>query len=74
MITNPLIIAGGVELGLVLFTMILLLQPKFIFREVGHSRTKSVSTWSGMVLLCMTFCWSVIFGAVLFLNHLVIRL
>ena len=56
----------AVELLLVTISSILLAQPEIIFAK--HSqRLRTAASWSGMVFLCLTFCWSVILGVVIFL-------
>jgi hypothetical protein len=56
-----------VETGLVLLTCFLVVQPESVFRGVSGEIRRSVG-FAGMVSLCLTFCWSVIFGCVLALN------
>lgn len=34
------------------------------FSTLGWSSGRSFRQWTGMVLLCLTFCWSVILGCV----------
>jgi hypothetical protein len=62
-----------IESALVGLTALLLLQPEGLFR--GHSPAlRAAVRGGGLVLLCLTFCWSVIFGAVMALNHMTIQL
>lgn len=58
---RPVIFALLVECVLILFTLLMLIQPKFAFHRVPDRVTKMAMT-SGLVLLCLTFCWSVICG------------
>ncbi len=62
-----------IESALVISSLILLVQPRFVFR-LQTPRSKYVATYSGMVILCLTFCWSVIFGCFLALQDLTVRL
>ena len=64
-------IAMFMESLLVSVTALLLLQPKAVFTS---PKAMKVATWSGLVLLCITFCWSVVVGCILYLNQMVIRL
>ncbi len=66
------IFATLVETGLVLLTCLLVVQPESVFRGVASEIRRSVS-FAGMVSLCLTFCWSVIFGCVLALNDLTLK-
>jgi heme/copper-type cytochrome/quinol oxidase subunit 4 len=56
-LAQPLLI----EAALILATLNFLVQPHFFFPFRSRS-ARAVGTWSGMLLLCITFCWSVIFG------------
>lgn len=69
--TEQVILAKAIEIILMVMTSILLIQPKVIFRV---SKPRPVFTWGGMLLLCITFCWSVVFGAILFMNDLTIKI
>ena len=39
------------------------------FIVLSKADAKSFMHWAGMVLLCLTFCWSVILGCVLCVEH-----
>ena len=62
-----------IEMILVVSTTILLAQPKFLFRASSDT-VKSVAQWGGMLLLCATFCWSVIVGIAVTMNGLILSL
>lgn len=62
-----------VELGLIFVTTLFLTQPGFIF-PVRSDRTRIALTMSGYLLLCITFCWSVILGSVLTLTEFASRI
>ena len=57
-----------IEFGLMLSTLFFLIQPNFIFKRI-HERTRIALTMSGLIMLCVTFCWSVIFGCILTLHR-----
>lgn len=60
--------------GCLLFsTLLLLIQPRLFF-NLESEKTRQVLTMSGLFLLCITFCWSVIFGCVLALHQLTFQL
>ena len=44
------------------------------FALLSISGAKAFYRWAGTVLLCLTFCWSVILGCVLALNGLTFTL
>ncbi|MCM2324189.1 MAG: hypothetical protein NDJ90_13095 [Oligoflexia bacterium] len=62
-----------IEVFLILLTLLLLLQPAWIFRTQSD-RGRVFTTLSGWVFLCVTFCWSVVFGCVVALNRLTFQL
>jgi hypothetical protein len=63
-----------VEAVLVAFTVFALVQP-FAFMKPKQTERRTVGLQMvGLVLLCITFCWSVIFGCVLALNEITFRL
>jgi hypothetical protein len=58
-----------VELAFISLTAYLLTRPK----KMIQGQTLSVPSffqWTGMFFLCVTFCWSVVFGIVLAMNDL----
>jgi hypothetical protein len=66
---NTLIFSLGVELALIIATTLLLIPPKAVFR-VKLDRIRPGLRWGGIVFLCLTFCWSIVVGIVLSMNHL----
>jgi hypothetical protein len=70
---NQLLFALLVEAALITLTMILLLQPRPFFTPAAD-RSRNLATMSGLFVLCITFCWSVIFGCVLALHQLTFRI
>ena len=69
---SQIIMAGGIEIFFVFLTCLFLMKPRWAFGEVAR-KADTVLTWVGMCLLCLTFCWSVTLGCVLYLNDIVIR-
>lgn len=57
-----------IETALILLTLLLLTQPKLMF-GTQSARIRSMANAGGMILLCLTFIWSVIFGCVLAINR-----
>ena len=70
---KQLIFALFIEVCLIVLTSLLLMRPTLIFTNPAL-RVSEVSRIGGMVLLCTTFCWSVVLGALLTLSSIVIRL
>ena len=66
-------IALAIEGLLLMGTCILLLQPIFVFNK-SSQRARSVATWGGVALLCVTFCWSFLLGSILALNEITLRI
>lgn len=62
-----------IEATLIALTTLLLTQPRPFF-ALDSARSKSVATTGGFVLLCLTFCWSVIVGCILTLNGFTFKL
>ncbi|MCM2280152.1 MAG: hypothetical protein NDJ89_18945 [Oligoflexia bacterium] len=60
------VVAFLIELFLVALTIVLILRAR-----AGKSRIASATGW---VMLCVTFCWSVVFGCIVALNRLTFRL
>ena len=58
-----------IEASFVLLTTFLLAQPELVFGNVS-TRMRSVVTGAGFISLCLTFCWSVIFGCVLTIHQI----
>jgi hypothetical protein len=67
-----LIFATVTEIAMVLMSCLLVVQPESIFSGSSQG-TRRAATYAGLVTLCLTFCWSVIFGIVLALNNLALR-
>jgi len=44
------------------------------FAFLNAPRTRAALQWAGMIMLCLTFCWSVIFGCVLALTNSSLRI
>lgn len=44
------------------------------FIVLNKADSKSFMRWAGMILLCLTFCWSVILGCVYALNTAIFSL
>ena len=44
------------------------------FVLLNRSRNNKAVAWAGMVALCLTFCWSVIFGCVMALSEITYRI
>lgn len=61
------------ESGLITLTTLLLAQPKVMF-ATRSERARSLAFSGGLLFLCLTFCWSVIFGCVLYLNDISFRI
>lgn len=70
---STVIFSLAIELALILLTLLLLIQPKAFFRK-KHDKPYTLLHWVGIVLLCLTFCWSVIVGIVLSMNELSFRI
>ncbi len=73
--SKPVMYALAVETILLLATFLSLVQPEWLARSSGSGEAGSQPTlWLrfvgslGVVFLSLTFCWSVILGAVLVLN------
>ncbi len=66
-------LAFMVEFFMILLTCTLLMQPRSMFGAVSQRMSSAVMA-GGFVLLCLTFCWSVILGAVLALNDMTLRI
>jgi hypothetical protein len=54
-----------------------LIEALFMLLSVmilDRAKSRSWLQWTGMVLLCLTFCWSVILGCVIALNNTTLTL
>lgn len=67
--SQQLVIGITIEAVLILVTTFLLTQPA-IFFPANSQRVSSFATAGGLVFLCFTFMWSVIFGAILSMNQI----
>lgn len=61
-----------IESALIVLTTFLLTQPEVVFRGVS-ARLRSATTFAGLITLCVTFCWSVIFGCILTIHQFSLR-
>jgi hypothetical protein len=59
-------------MAMVLLTCLLVVQPESVFKNVSD-QARQAYLYAGMISLCLTFCWSVIFGIVLTINNLLLR-
>jgi hypothetical protein len=62
-----------VEAVLIVLTTFCFLRPQALLRLKTNHLNKFFR-WSGIFLLILTFCWSIIFGIVLGMNDLTIRI
>lgn len=69
---KQVIFALIIECLMIILTTVFLAQPQTIFNNQSE-RAKSIVRIGGFFLLCLTFCWSVVFGTVLALNSIFIR-
>jgi hypothetical protein len=51
---------------------IALITSTYLF--LGAPRERPVLQWAGVVMMGITFCWSVIFGCVLTINNLTLSI
>jgi hypothetical protein len=56
-----------IELALIALTLLLLIQPARLFKP-NALKFRKAANWTGLILLCLTFCWSVVVGIVLTMN------
>jgi len=62
-----------IEAVLMTLTVVLLVQPQFVVKPKSK-KTADVMTYFGFGCLSLTFCWSFVFGCVLAVNQLSIRI
>jgi hypothetical protein len=76
---SSVIIAFCVESTLIALTIVMWLQPAFLFRQRkgpgggaahGHSKQRLLLRWAAVFLLGLTFLWSVLFGIVLSIHEI----
>jgi hypothetical protein len=70
---KQVVVSLWIEIAMITVTMILLVQPRMFF-PFRSTRARLIGNWGGMMLLCMTFCWSVILGCILALNDMTFQL
>ncbi len=70
---KQVLFALSIESILLAMTILFLVQPLSLTRFGTPNRAR-VFRMGGMVLLCLTFCWSVVFGCILALNEMTLRL
>jgi hypothetical protein len=70
---KQVIFALLIQCALIVMTTTLLAQPRIIFSDQSN-KVRSIARGGGWVLLCITFCWSVVFGVILSLNAITIRI
>lgn len=59
--------------GLLVFaTLLLLVHPRLILFS-SSDQAKKMGMIGGLFCLCLTFCWSVVFGAVLVIHQIPFR-
>jgi len=73
MIPKQLILAMLIEAALITATSILLLQPKVVFHGQSERFRSMALTW-GLMLLSITFIWSVVFGSLISLHRFSFRI
>ncbi len=65
--SHHVVIALLIESALIAVTTILLAKPRFVFANPSPN-VRTVTTVAGMIMLCVLFMWSVVFGCVLSIN------
>ncbi len=66
-LSHQIFVSFLIELVMILATLVLLDVPNLAIRFRSPGAQAAVRG-AGMVMLCLTFCWSVILGCVLALN------
>ena len=72
-ISPQVLFATSVEGFLVVLSCLLVVQPESVFGRRSRG-VRLAASYAGWIALCLTFCWSVIFGCVLVLNDLTLRI
>jgi hypothetical protein len=72
-LSHQIFVAVFIELVMIFLTLLLLDVPNLAFRFRSPGAQSAVRG-AGMIMLCLTFCWSVILGCVLALNSGTYRL
>lgn len=70
---RPVMVGVLVESALILATLLLLIQPRILVSSAATERWRSWLSKMGYLFLCMTFCWSVVFGCILALHDLTLQ-
>jgi hypothetical protein len=63
-VTEQIKIAAAIEIFFIVSSFFLLSKPG----------TKVAYHWAGTVMLCLTFCWSVILGCIFALNAITVQI
>ncbi len=71
--SSPVGFSVFIEIMMIGLSTLLLTQPKFFFRLASPKMTR-VLTWVGLIVLVLTFCWSVVLGIVFAMNDMTFRL
>lgn len=66
-------LAFAVNFVLILGTLLMLVQPEFVFRGFRDKSRFLVRT-AGMFMLCLTFCWSFVLGCLITIVRLQISI
>lgn len=72
-LSHQVFVAGVIEIGMILVTLTFLDVPNFLLPFKSPS-ARSAIKGGGLIMLCLTFCWSVVLGCVLALNSGTYRL
>lgn len=67
--SKQMLFACVLEGWLMILTVLMLTQPSFLFRFKSDQARNTV-TISGALLLCLTFCWSVVLGCMIAFHKL----
>ncbi len=70
---NTVFLSLVVESVFIVLTNLFLVQPKIIFGQ-NSQKARPWLKWVGLVLLSITFCWSIVVGIVLSINEMTFRL
>lgn len=71
--SNQLLLSLAIEGALILVTLLFLVQPESLIRFRSDRGKAAARIW-GLVLLCITFCWSVVLGCVYAIQSITMRL
>lgn len=70
---NQVVFAMAVETAMIIVTLLLLNQPN-IFLPFRSPRVQTALRAGGLIMLSLTFCWSVILGCVITLHQMTFRI